>query len=288
MLFSRLFRRITNTSPALLAALCVLAAVLITRSFSGETRANVASPRILNAAEENAKKEVIAELRRRLKKPAIVFRSKPATAPPVGYVSCLGCVTWQLPGETQPKDDEGNPLIPLATIFVPDSPIVPEPLKGTALITVFAPTDAWAWNPVGGPRLGCVIRAYPTLEGLVPCRYSAQNLTPCILTPRTVDNDMPCYPGLGGGDDVLPLLRSAVKQFGINYFDDVRETNYEQHKIGGYPAFCQDLPDFPPGFSFAFQISNDDTAGLSILDCGRYYFYYNPKTKSWFVCADGG
>lgn len=51
---------------------------------------------------------------------------------------------------------------------------------------------------------------------------------------------MPFYPGLGGGDEVLPLLRSAVKEFGINYYDDVRETNYEQHKIGGYPAFCQE------------------------------------------------
>ncbi len=234
------------------------------------------------------KKEVIAKLRRSLQKPAIVFRSKPATTPPAGYVSCLGCVTWQLPGETQPKDDEGNPLVPLATIFVPSSPDVPEALKGTALVTVFAPEDAWVVNPVGEPRLGYVIRAYPTLEGLVPCRYTAQNITPCILTPRTVDDDMPFYPGLGGGDEVLPLLRSAVKEFGINYYDDVRETNYEQHKIGGYPAFCQDPPDFPPGFSFAFQISYDDAAGLSIVDCGRYYFYYNPKTKSWVVCADGG
>lgn len=99
---------------------------------------------------------------------------------------------------------------------------------------------------------------------------------------------MPFYPGLGGGDEVLPLLRSAVKEFGINYYDDVRETNYEQHKIGGYPSFCQDPPDLPPGFSFAFQISYDDAAGLSILDCGRYYFYYNPKTKSRIVYADGG
>ena len=273
----RLPRRITNTSPALLASLCVLAAVLITRALSpAKQGTDTASPRVLSAEEEKAKKKVIAELRRRLKKPA----SKPTTAPPVGYVSCLGCVTWQLPGETQPKDDEGNPLVPLATIFVPSSPDVPEALKGTALVTVFAPEDAWVVNPVGEPRLGCVIRAYPTLEGLVPCRYTAQSLTPCILTPRTVDDDMPCYPGLGGGDEVLPLLRSAVKEFGINYYDDVRETNYEQHKIGGYPAFCQDPPNFPPGFSFAFQISYDDAARLSILDCCRYYFYYNPKTKT--------
>lgn len=93
-MLSRLLRRITDTSPALLAALCVLAAVLITRALSpAKQGTDTASPRVLSAKEEKAKKEVIAELRRRLKKPAIVFRSKPDTTPPVGYVSCLGCVT---------------------------------------------------------------------------------------------------------------------------------------------------------------------------------------------------
>ena len=113
----------------------------------------------------------ISELRNKLGKAAVVLRSTPASGPIEGHVSCLGRVTWQLPGEECPVDAEGKPLDPLATLFVPDLPGVPKALRKVALITIFAPEEAWASDPDEEPQLGCVIRTYPELEGLVPCKY---------------------------------------------------------------------------------------------------------------------
>ena len=89
----------------------------------------------------------ITELRSKLGQAAVVLRSRPASGPIEGHVSCLGRVTWQLPGEERPVDAEGKPLDPLATLFVPDLPGVPEALRKVALITIFAPEEAWASDP---------------------------------------------------------------------------------------------------------------------------------------------
>lgn len=100
------------------------------RFFSGR---NSSRERRRDACAEAAAREWRAKWRR----DAVILRSTPATELPEGKVSCLGRVTWQLPGEEQPVDAEGKPLDPLATIFVSDLPGVPKALRKVALITVF-------------------------------------------------------------------------------------------------------------------------------------------------------
>lgn len=250
----------------------------------------------------------VRELRAKLRSNAVILRSTPATELPEGRVSCLGRVTWQLPGETQPVDAEGKPLKPFATIFVPDLPGVPVALSKVALITVFAPEEAWSNNPEEHPQQGCVIRTYPTLDGLVSCNYVSDELKTCLLTPEAVTNDMPQWPASGGDDATWDAVRALEKKYKLDYHKDVcgavyatyrkqefpsvfdAETDkcavYETHKIGGYPACVQDPIKIPEDYPFVMQINTDFDANLYIADCGVYYFHYNAEKNDWRVYAD--
>ncbi len=250
----------------------------------------------------------IAELREKMRKKAIVLRSSPVNELPEGYASCIGRVTWQLPGEEWPVDEEGNRLEPLATLFVPDLPGVPQALRHLALITIFAPEEGWAEDPEEKPRLGCVIRAYPTLEGLVPCDYVAASMKTCLLTPEAVANDMPKWPDCGGDEGLWNKILAMEEKYKIDYHKNicsaVYETHikedfpdhfstepgccavYETHKIGGYPTYAQGNPEFLDDYPFVMQINFDFDAELEIGDCGSYYFYYNAEKNDWRVYSD--
>lgn len=249
----------------------------------------------------------ISDLRNTLRKDAIVLRSSLAAELPEGTRSCLGRVTWQLPGEKQPVDAEGKLLKPFATIFVPNLPGVPAALRNVALITVFAPEEAWSENPEKQPQLGCVIRTYSTLDGLVPCNYVSDELKTCVLTPEAVTNDMPKWPDCGGSEAVWDAIGNLEKKYKVDYREDIctiYETRikekfppdfrsdgdkcavYETHKIGGYPTYAQDPIEIPEDYPFVMQINSDFDAGLYIADCGSYYFYYNAEKNDWRVCAD--
>lgn len=250
----------------------------------------------------------ISDLRSKLGKAAIVLRSTPASGPIEGRVSCLGRVTWQQSGEECPVDAEGKPLDPLATLFVPDLPGVPEALRKVALITIFAPEDAWAEDPDEEPQLGCVIRTYATLEGLVPCNYVSESLKTCILTPEAVANDMPKWPGCGGSDEMWDSIQQLEEKHKLEYHEDIcdavyenvrkvdfpadfsspagRYAVYETHKIGGYPTYAQGCAEMPEDYPFVMQLNYDSDAELEIGDCGSYYFYYNAEKNAWLVYSD--
>ena len=226
------------------------------------------------------------ELRQRWSRKAVILRSRKETQEPGGLQSFLGRVTRQLPGEERPLDTEGNPLNPLATIFLRDLPNIPPPLEGLALITIFAPQDAWAMDPDEEPTLGCVIRSYANVEGLEPCDYISEELEPCLLTPEPVSNDMPMWPDCGGSDELWNEVCEFEIHRKLDYRSDICEADYETHKLGGYPTYAQGEPDIPDDYAYVMQICSDDNAGLEIADCGRYYFYYNPSTHDWRVYSD--
>ena len=226
------------------------------------------------------------ELRQKLNREAVIFHSKEAQEEPAGTQSWLGRVTRQNPGEERPVDAEGTPLEPLATIFVRDLPYVPAPLKKLELITIYAPQEAWAADPEEEPRLGCVIRSYASVENLEPCDYESTELTPCIFTPEHVRNDIPKWPNCGGSGELWEEICEHEISRGKYYQDDIYPTDYETHKLGGYPTYAQEAPELPAGYEFVLQISHDDNAGLDIGDCGNYFFYYNASENDWRVYAD--
>ncbi len=226
------------------------------------------------------------ELRQKLNREAILFRSRAAHGEPAGTQSWLGRVTWQHPGEERPVDAEGTPLESLATIFVRDLPYVPAPLRKLELITIFAPQEAWAMVPEEEPRLGCVIRGYASVENLEPCDYESSELTPCILTPEHVGNDIPKWPDCGGSKELWEEICEHEICRDKDYQDDIYPKDYETHKLGGYPSYAQGAPELPESYEFVLQISHDDNAGLDIGDCGNYFFYYNASENDWRVYAD--
>ena len=64
----------------------------------------------------------------------------------------------------------------------------------------------------------------------------------------------------------------------IDYYGDICGEIYREHKIGGYPAFCQ------PGYwfedyDFVFQISSDEKAQFNIVDNGKFYFFITKKRR---------
>lgn len=252
--------------------------------------------------------QTIDELCAECPAPAVILRSAPVDRMTEGHVSCLGRVTWQLPDEEWPVDTEGKRLEPLATLFVPDAPGVPAALRDIALITIYAPEEGWAEDPEEKPQLGCVIRTYPTLEGLVPCNHESATLHTCILTPEAVDNDMPKWPDCGIDETTWDAILALEKKHGIDYNEDICDAHYETlqkasippsfaakpkkrvvyetHKFGGYPTYIQDSPEMPDDFPFVMQINFDSDAELYIGDVGSYYFYYNAETKEWRVYSD--
>lgn len=253
--------------------------------------------------------EDIAAARRLCSKPAVVLRSTSVNELPAGYVSCLGRVAWQLPGEEWPTDAEGKRLEPLATLFVPDLPAVPDALKKVALITIYAPFAEYI-DPDEDPRMGCVIRTYASLEGLRPCNAVSTHWKTCLLTPVSVVHDMPDF--IIDSDEkgeAQEAYAAFFKKFGYdNYAAQVCNAHYETcatpdvaaadiansdlyavfetHKFGGYPTYRQDTVERPDGYPYVMQIHSDVAAELNIGDVGSYYFYYNAEKNDWRVEMD--
>ena len=297
----------------LLILLLVLLGIYLYKQFTGEEAARAASvccskPEKKQLSRDEKLAESIRELRGKLPKETVILRSSPAAEMPEGHVSCLGRVTWQLPGEGWPVDAEGQRLEPLATIFIPEAPGVPEALANVALITIFAAEEAWAEDMEEKPQLGCVIRTYSTLEGLEPCNYVSTTFKTCILSPEAVANDMPKWPDCGGDEATWDAIFNLEKKYQIDYHEDIcdavyetrikeefptsfaaqpdKRAVYETHKIGGYPTYAQDNPEMPKEYPFVLQINFDFDAALHIDDCGSYYLYYNAEKNDWRVYAD--
>ena len=226
----------------------------------------------------------VSEIRRKLHRRAVILHSRAADATPEMGESCLGRVTRQLPGESRPQDSKGAPLIPLATLFIRDMPVIPPALEGVAVITIFTPQDLW--EEYDTPNHGSVVRAYASTEGFEICNYTATDIRPCQLIPEPVENDMPTFPDSGGGEEMWGIIRKVERALGIEYGEEIIEADYRTHKIGGYPTYAQDAPELPEDYAFVLQIRTDAAAELNIADCGCYYFYYNPRKNDWRVHVD--
>lgn len=228
----------------------------------------------------------VSEVRRKLGRKAVIFRSSIAKTALEGQASYLGRIAWQLPGEEWPTDVQGKRLMPLAAIFVQGLPNVPPALKNVALITIFSPAEILSEDDEGDPLMGCVIRTYPTTEGLEPCDYVTEEFTPCLLSPEPVADDLPKFPDCGGSEEIWDRIEELERVQGICYQEDIYKEDYELHKIGGYPSYRQGEPNLPAGYSYVLQICSDFTADCMIGDCGNCYFYYNPRKKAWQVHVD--
>ena len=229
---------------------------------------------------ENAEIEAVREILRR--KAVLLETGEEPTSDPLE--SWIGGVRWKGGGESPPRDAAGREMIPLASIFLEGLPCLPPALSGLKHLAVFMAADIW--DHLGEDDMGpwFAIRAYASLEGLVPCDWRSAHLTPRPLRPRLVEDDYPDWDG--GLPEGIEARLHSLEQAGLDYYDTVREATYEQHKIGGYPTFCQSGRRFGDGYIFVMQIVSDDKAGLNIVDGGHFYFCYHPQKKDWKAFCD--
>lgn len=229
--------------------------------------------------------ELIEIIKQKLRRKAVAFQTGGIRPTNKRGESWIGKVCWQKPGEDQPLSKNGEPMIPLATIFVPESDYVPKALKGIKMINIFIDID-WV-DYFDRSKLSdlFVIRTYESLDGLVPCDYSnKEHITPFPLVSHYVDNEFPGWSNLSLEEyDIMESVGIDMDNYDeliYEYKDDI------MHKLGGYPDSIQGDVPFEEGYEFVLQIYSDPKAGFNIIDDGNFYFGYNPETKDWSIKCD--
>lgn len=225
----------------------------------------------------------VDEIKEKLVRKAVIFETGGIKPTRELLESWIGCVCFKKPEEELPTDKNGNNMLPIATLFIKDLPYVPEALQGIDLITVFMAEDVF--DHLRFVEDYFCIRTYDSLDGLESCQWTSSLMKAFPLVPELVEDDYPVWDGNDIPEDIEDEILRLEDEEDIDYYEDIKEEEYSQHKIGGYPAFIQ------PGYSFddyefVFQISSDEKAEFNIVDSGSFYFFYNADTKEWKVSCD--
>ena len=226
----------------------------------------------------------IDEIKNILRRKATIFETGGIRPTNEMYESWIGKVGWQQENEELPMDKEGNPMIPLATIFLEKLEYVPESLKGIKLITIFMSSDIWNNISEFDYKDWFTIKTYDNLDNLVPCNYTSEDIIPFPLLPKLVTDEFPFREDLDY--ETFEMIEELEENEDIDYIDDIFEENYITHKIGGYPSIIQGGLEHDEGFEFVLQIASDEKADFNIVDSGNFYFCYNPTTKQWSITCD--
>lgn len=195
--------------------------------------------------------------------------------------SWIGYVGWSLLEEDRPSDFQ-----PLATLFLKDLPYVPQALQPFQLVTLFVHENIFNHLMEDDLSTYFEIRAYTTLENLVQRDWQHDRIRAFPLQAEHIHNDYPVWDGGGIPAQIEEDILRLEHEEGLNYFDDILEDLYPQHKIGGYPTFCQSGYEFGEDTPFVFQIASDAKAQLNIVDNGNFYFFYNPTEQTWRAYCD--
>ncbi|MDW5289663.1 DUF1963 domain-containing protein [Formosa sp. PL04] len=205
------------------------------------------------------------------------------------HESWIGKVFAYNEDEEIPIDKNGDQMFPLAQFYLPNLPYVHPSLKNTKLITVFVSAELPECFEDMGDHW--VLREYDNLESIQIKNTENSNsfINAFPLVPELDENDFPLWDGGGLSmameTEILKLENEGVIE---DYFD-IAEHVYN-HKIGGYPSFCQsgigDAEGFGEGFQFVFQISSDEKANFNVIDSGSLMFAKNTDTNQWSVYYD--
>ena len=228
--------------------------------------------------------DIIEKIKNKLRKKTIIFTSGGIRPTNELYESWIGKVGWKLESETHPIDESGNHMVPLLTLFLEKLEYVPEALKGIKLITIFMSNDIWKNLSCLDYKNYFVIRTYENLDNIVSCNYISDDIKAFPLIPELKTNDFPQHDGLE--DEMISFISELEEKENIEYYDDIVEETYYNHKLGGYPASIQGGVGYDEGFEFVLQIASDSKANLNIVDSGNFYFGYNPKLRTWSVRCD--
>lgn len=227
----------------------------------------------------------IETIKQRLARPASKFVAGGFRPTHADDESWLGRVFLFRPDEDIPLNAAGEQMLPYAQFYLPALPFSSPMLAGVRVLTVFiSAAFPDEFEPMGGNWL---IREYSTDEPLVRKELAVPGsfLKPFPLKVEAVAEDYPLWDGGGVPCDlereVLALERAGHIE---SYYDMV--THCYEHKIGGYPSFCQSGVCPGDDFEFVFQISSDGKIGLNVVDSGSLMFWKHRVTGEWAIYYD--
>ncbi|ADV48772.1 protein of unknown function DUF1963 [Cellulophaga algicola DSM 14237] len=229
------------------------------------------------------------EVKSKIFKEATIFKAGGFRPKHTLEESWIGKVTVYTEAESIPLDVHGDLMFPLAQFYLPTLPFVPSKLSKTKIITVFiAPTYPERLEEMGQHW---VIREYENLEAIVVKDLSnPESFLKAFPLKPALEKDCPIWDGGGLSpemeDEVLTLENEGV----IDSYYDIADFHQYEHKLGGYPSYCQSgigiADGFGEGFEFMFQITSDDKINLNVIDRGSLLFAKNDETNKWAIYYD--
>ena len=235
----------------------------------------------------------IEEIRNQIARPITKFTTGGFKPKNTIEESWIGKVFAYNEHEEIPFDKNGDLMLPIAQLYIPNLPFVHDCIADTKLITVFVAQDLP--DPLEKMGDNWLIREYKSLEGIKTKDLTnpASFLKPFPLKAEFVEKDFPNWDGGGLSremeEEILRLENAGIIE---DYYSGVvaEDEHTYRHKIGGYPSFCQagigDSDGFGEGFEFVFQISSDAKASLNIVDSGSLMFAKNRVTSAWSLYYD--
>lgn len=223
----------------------------------------------------------ISQIKNALFKQATIFKTGGVRPTEEMGESWIGKVLWGTEKGNVPSHFE-----PLCTLFLKNLPYVPKELERYQLITIYM--DDNVFNHLNQENLASFfhIHCYTTLNGLQRIDEQSTKIRPFPLIPSLIENDAPAW----DSDDLEPEIEDAILRLEtedeMEYYDDIVETIYSMHKVGGYASYTQSGVSFGEEYPFVFQISSDEKARFNIVDSGSFYFFYNQEKQDWIVHCD--
>ncbi len=228
-------------------------------------------------------KREIEDIKKAIKKSAIIFETGGKRPTKELLESWIGRVGWKAANEEIPKDLNGDPMIPLMSLFIKALPYIPEVIKNVELITVFVSKDVIEECVFEDKDF--VVRTYTSLEKLEACEWQTDCIKAFPLIPKLIEDDYPEW----DSEDIPETIREKILELEnvekIDYFEDIAGAGKCFHKIGGYPSYIQSGIAWEK-YQYVFQIVSDEKADFCFGDCGNIYFFYNKDEKRWGVHYD--
>jgi uncharacterized protein YwqG len=227
----------------------------------------------------------LADLIASVRRPASVARVARGRPEPVDVESTIGGVHLGLPGEAWPLDDAGEPMAGLAQLNLAAAPWRPPQLEGIAAVTIFVARDDDTFAVPAGPSGdGWLLRAYPSLDGLVHLAVPRGGNAgrPRRLSWEAVQ-DLPAY------DDLVNLVDADLLERLLDgrEVEDAIGGPTSGTKLGGWPSLIQSEIEWSDASGgparepvFCLQVDSSEEATLNLWDGGVLYVGRRPGPGS--------
>ncbi|WP_028888536.1 DUF1963 domain-containing protein [Tenacibaculum ovolyticum] len=231
----------------------------------------------------------IKEIKDRISKNTTIFKVGGFRPENTIQESWIGKVSAYSPDEIIPIDKNGELMFPLAQIYIPNLPFIHPKLSSTKILTVFISNE----YPECFEKMGenWIIREYENLENVTFKNLSnPKSFIKQFPLKAEQKQDCPLWDGGGLSLEMENKIIEFENNGEIECYYDIADFHQYEHKIGGFPSYCQSGigidEGFGKGFEFVFQITSDEKINLNVIDNGSFMFAKNDQTNEWSLYYD--